>query len=98
MTTLAELWDAAWKVLAIGVILGAAMPALFALGVRGVAMAVGNQNADGGDRKGNPAGAVLAFAAFTVVILAVVFGIATIVAQGHGMTIDFHHFPPFHHK
>ncbi|WP_018180571.1 hypothetical protein [Jongsikchunia kroppenstedtii] len=98
MTTFAELWDAAWKVLAIGLILGAGLPALFALGVRGVALAAGNQNADDSVRKGNPAGAVLAFVAFTVVILAVVFGIATIIAQGHGMIIDFHHFPPFRHK
>jgi len=98
MNTLTELWDAAWKVLAIGLILGAAMPALFALGVRGVAIAAGDQNADGRVRKGNPVGAVLAFVAFAVVVLAVVFGIATIIAQGHGMTIDFHHFPPFRHK
>ena len=35
------LFDAAWKVLAVGLLLGAGLPALFALGIRSMAYGVG---------------------------------------------------------
>lgn len=63
--------DAVWKVLLVGLVLGAGLPALFSLGVR--------QQAHG--RR------VLAYAAYTVVGVAVLLGIAGIVAHGLGVKV-----------
>lgn len=63
--------DAIWKVLLVGLLLGAGLPALFSVGVR--------QQAHG--RR------ALAAAAYTVVGAAVVLGIAGIVAHGLGVKL-----------
>lgn len=63
--------DAIWKVLLVGLLLGAGLPALFSLGVR--------ERAHG--RR------VLAGALFAVVAAAVLTGIAGIVAHGLGLTL-----------
>ncbi|MDN5569995.1 MAG: hypothetical protein L0G22_01850 [Propionibacteriaceae bacterium] len=63
--------DAVWRVLLIGLLLGAGLPALFSLGVR--------QQAHGFRAS--------AFAAYAVVGLAVVLGIAGIVAHGLGVKL-----------
>lgn len=63
--------DAIWKVTAVGLLLGAGLPALFSLGVR--AQANGH--------------AMRAFAAYTLVGLAVLTGIAGIVAHGLGVKL-----------
>lgn len=63
--------DAVWKVLLVGLVLGAGLPALFSLGVR--------QQARG--RK------MVAGAAYAVVGLAVLAGIAGIVAHGMGIKV-----------
>lgn len=72
--------DAIWRVLIIGLVLGAGLPALFALGVRQLTVA-----------SGSPAHATAlrlsAWAAFAVVALAVVAGIAGIVAHGLGVRL-----------
>jgi hypothetical protein len=88
-------FEAAWKVLVIGVILGAGLPALFAVGVR--SMAYGQ----GGDAEGHPAGPaahpagrIVAGLCFLVIVLAVVLGISYIVATGFGKTITFDHVYP----
>lgn len=63
--------DAVWRVLLIGLVLGAGLPALFSLGVR--------QQAEG--RK------VLAYGAYVIVGAAVLLGIAEIVAHGLGVKL-----------
>lgn len=63
--------DAVWKVLLVGIVLGAGLPALFSLGVR--------QHAEG--RR------LLAGAAYAVVGLAVLAGLAGIIAHGLGVKI-----------
>ncbi|WP_300080475.1 hypothetical protein [Propioniciclava sp.] len=63
--------DAIWKVLLVGLVLGAGLPALFSLGVR--------QHAHG--RRG------AAYVAYAVVGAAVVLGIAGIVAHGLGVKL-----------
>ena len=71
MEQLLAAWDAVWKVTAVGLVLGAGLPALFSLGVR--AQAAG--------RRG------WAYAAYGVVGLAVLTGIAGIVAHGLGVKL-----------
>ncbi|MFV0452964.1 MAG: hypothetical protein ACK5LS_12130 [Propioniciclava sp.] len=71
MTQVMAAIDAVWKVLLIGLVLGAGLPALFSLGVR--------QQAQG--RR------VLAYAAYAVVGSAVGLGIAGIVAHGLGVKL-----------
>lgn len=70
--------DGAWKVLLVGLTLGAGLPVLFALGVR--ALAAG-QGADEPARR--PAWASgLAILCFGLVVLGVVLGVGAIVASG----------------
>lgn len=72
--------DAIWRVLAIGLLLGAGLPALFSLGVRQLALAT--------EPGANPAlHRVLAWVAFGVVGAAVLLGIAGIVAHGLGVKL-----------
>jgi hypothetical protein len=90
--------DGAWKVLLAGLLLGAGLPALFALGVRSLAYGAG------GDAEvhesgvtgptGNSIGKVVAGALFAVVVLAILLGIAFIVAGGFGKTLSFEHVYP----
>ncbi|MFV0407382.1 MAG: hypothetical protein ACK5LN_11295 [Propioniciclava sp.] len=73
MNQLLAALDAVWKVLLIGLILGAGLPALFSLGVR--------QQVAG--RK------ILAAGAYGIVGSAVLVGIAAIVAHGLGVQLFF---------
>ena len=79
--------EGAWKVLAAGLVLGAGLPVLFALGIRSLAW-----GADAAAPR--PAGKALAYGLFAVVILGVLLGLTYIVASGFGKTISFDHFWP----
>ncbi len=88
MSNLGFALDGAWKVLAAGLILGAGLPALFALGIRSLAH-------DGGDSvRPSPTGKIVAYALFAVVVLGVLLGLTFIVASGFGKTISFEHVLP----
>ena len=72
--------DALWQVVVVGLVLGAGLPALFALGVR--AMSSGRTLAADGVSYVDPpstAGRAGAYALFGVCALAVVFGIVVII-------------------
>jgi hypothetical protein len=72
--------DALWQVLAVGVLLGAGLPALFALGLR--SMNVGRTvSADGSTFTGQttPAGRAGGYLCFALVVAAALFGIVIIV-------------------
>ncbi|MFT4296131.1 MAG: hypothetical protein QM582_12045 [Micropruina sp.] len=77
--------DDGWRILVAGLLLGAGLPILFALGVKSLAWA--NGDLPGTSR--NPIGRVLAIALFSVVLLAIALGISYIVAHGFGYTIGF---------
>ncbi|MFT3969362.1 MAG: hypothetical protein QM695_03555 [Micropruina sp.] len=77
--------DDAWRILVAGLVLGAGLPILFALGVKSIAWA----NGDLPDTRRNPLGRVVAVLLFTVVLLAIAFGISYIVAHGFGYTLTF---------
>jgi hypothetical protein len=89
--------QAAWKVLLIGVILGAGLPALFATGVRSLAYGQGGdaeRHAGSAGPSVHPAGKVLAGICFAVVLVAVGLGITYIVVTGFGKVLSFEHVFP----
>lgn len=81
MSQLMAALDAVWRVLLIGLVLGAGLPALFSVGVRQLATAstAGSAHASGHRAAG--------WAAFAVVGAVVVLGIAGIVAHGLGVKL-----------
>ena len=90
--------EGAWKVLAASIILGAGLPALFALGIRSLAWGAGgdaevHESGVSGPRA-NPAGTVLGYTLFAIVILGVLLGITFIVASGFGKALSFEHIYP----
>lgn len=80
--------EGALRVLVVGLVFGAGLPAVFALGVR--ALAYG----DGGGTEVDPEpphllGKVLAYLAFAVVVGGVLLGLTVIVASGLGKELTF---------
>lgn len=89
--------EAAWKVLYVGLILGAGLPALFALGVRSLAMGTGGEaqlSVSGEPARPHPAGRVFAGVCFTLVALAAALGLLFIVVSGAGKALSFEHVYP----
>jgi len=85
--------EAIWKVLLWSVILGAGLPALFALGVRSLAWGTGG-DAEVSHAGGNATGKVIAGVLFLVVLYCVAAGIVFIIATGQGNDISFAHVIP----
>jgi hypothetical protein len=90
--------EGAWKVLLAGLVLGAGLPILFALGIRSLAYGAGGEaevSADGVTAPTpKPIGTVLGWACFVIVVLFAVLGITYIVATGFGYVLDFSHVFP----
>lgn len=95
--------EAIWKVLLASVILGAGLPAIFALGIRSLAWGTGAAaTVDGGTAtsasgprgSGNPLGRVIAGILFLAVAYAIAAGLVFIVASGQGKDISFSHVIP----
>ena len=85
--------EGAWKVLGIGLLLGAGLPLVFALGIRSLAFGAGGDaevaTADGSPAAPHPVGRLLAAICFGVVVLAVALGITYVVVTGFGHTMSF---------
>ncbi|WP_433207671.1 hypothetical protein ACQP1G_22435 [Nocardia sp. CA-107356] len=94
METIKLVLESVWKILLVGLVLGAGLPALFAIGVRGLAIGNGHESADGVVHKPNLLGNVLAAVSFLVVIAAIALGITIIVASGFGKMVSFEHIYP----
>ena len=86
--------EGAWKVLAASVILGAGLPLLFALGIRSLAWGAGGSAEVESGARANPAGTVLGWVLFAIVLALVVLGITFIVASGFGKALSFEHIYP----
>lgn len=94
--------QAIWKVLLVSVVLGAGLPAVFALGVRSLAWGTGGAAEDGATpsgtatvgRGGHAGGKALAVILFLVVAYAIAAGLVYIIASGKGEDISFHHIIP----
>lgn len=85
--------DGAWKVLVAGLLLGAGLPTIFALGVRALAHGAGGR-AELSHEPGRPVGTVLAYLCFAFVLVGVGLGITYIVASGFGKALSFEHIYP----
>ena len=83
MDLFTDAFNALWRVAAVGLLLGAGLPALFALGMRNLYGQLPTEaaahDAPVSAPTAGPAGRVIAFVCFGVVILAVAVGIAAIV-------------------
>lgn len=83
MTTLWQLLEGAWHVLLAGLLLGAGLPAIFALGIQ-----AWTWGADGIDtiteHKPHLIAKILAALCFGIVLVAIIIGIGIIVAHGFG--------------
>lgn len=87
MTQVLAALDAAWKVLAVGLLLGAGLPFLFSLGIRQSALARVPESA--GVHVHATLHRALAVLLYCVVVLAILLGLAYIVAHGFGYVIGF---------
>lgn len=86
--------EAAWKVLAVGLILGAGLPALFAVGVRSLAWGAGGSAEVDTAARPQPLGRALAVACFAVVLAGIALGLTIIIAAGQGKIVSFDHVYP----
>ncbi|MFN8084730.1 MAG: hypothetical protein U0Q14_10930 [Dermatophilaceae bacterium] len=93
MSNLGFALSGAWRVLLVGLLLGAGLPAVFALGIRSAAYAVGG-DAEVSRGRPHPLGRLLAVLCFALVLTGVAVGITYIVASGLGKTISFEHIYP----
>ncbi len=80
--------EGAWQVLLVGLLLGAGLPMVFALGIRALSYGVGGV-ADIEAHEPHLIGKVLAGLCFTIVIAAVLAGVGAIVASGFGWEFGF---------
>ncbi|MBG0564567.1 hypothetical protein [Actinoplanes aureus] len=83
--------DGAWKVLLASLILGAGLPALFALGVRSMAYGTGGEVSGGSPHR---TGTIVGYVCFGIVLLGVLLGLTYIVATGLGKTLSFENVIP----
>jgi hypothetical protein len=85
--------DGAWQVLLAGLLLGAGLPVIFALGIRSLAWGAGeatvNQSGVTVPGTKRPVGTAIGYALFAVVVIGVLLGITFIVASGFGYKLDF---------
>lgn len=84
-------------VLAVGVVVGAGLPAVFAAGIRALAWGAGG-DAEVSHEAGHPAGKVIAYLCFAVVLAVIAMGISIVVSSGLGYKVDFSHVIPTFHK
>lgn len=80
--------DAAWKILLLGLLVGAGMPTLVAFGIRSLAWAHADTKGTGVLRP-RVIGRAVAYLLFTFVLLVVALGIGYIIAHGMGVKITF---------
>jgi hypothetical protein len=96
--TLALEAQALWKILALGLILGAGLPALFAAGIRAQAYGQGGEAeehaAGTAPAAPHPIGRAIAVLCYAIVVVAVALGIFLIVASGFGKELSFSHIYP----
>ena len=77
--------SAIWKIVVFGLLAGAGLPAIFALGMRALAIPGKGHVRTSEDELvgGNPAGIAVAALCFLIVLGAIGYGIYIIVASGH---------------
>jgi hypothetical protein len=86
--------EGAWQVLLAGLILGAGLPTLFAVGVRSIGHGTGGSAEVDTTAQPHPAGRILGILCFAIVVLGIVLGITFIIASGLGKELSFEHIFP----
>jgi hypothetical protein len=90
--------ESALKILIVCLVLGAGLPALFAVGIRALAYGAGGEaevHESGVSAPApRPIGTVLGYLCFGVVLVGVVLGILFIVVSGFGKALSFDHIYP----
>lgn len=92
MTQVWAALDAAWRILAIGVVLGAGLPSLFAFGIRTMAWGTGGEaeiHDEGALPPAHPVGRVIGIVIFGFVVLVVLLALGYIIAHGLGYDLTF---------
>jgi hypothetical protein len=96
--TLSLEFQAVWKILVFGIILGAGLPTLFAFGIRSMAYGAGGEaelhESGVALPTAHPIGKVLAFVCFAIVLLAIALALTFLVATGFGKALSFDHIYP----
>ncbi len=83
------------QVVAVSVIIGAGLPALFAFGVRALAVGAGGSAEVSGDA-GKPVMKLVAWITFALVLAVIAIALAIIISSGFGYKVSFEHiFPTF---
>lgn len=83
------------QVLIGAIVFGAGLPALFAVGIRSMAVAAGG-TAETSHANPKPAMKVVGYLCFAVVLLGIALGLAIILSSGFGYQVSFQHgFPTF---
>ena len=98
---MSQLWlalQSGVQVLFAALLLGAGLPAIFALGMRSLAYGAGGTAEVAVESKPRPIGKVLAAVCFGVVVVAILLGISWIVGTGMGYTLVFDHLLPVFRK
>ena len=88
-------FEALWKVLVVGVVLGAGLPMIYAFGIRALAWGEGGAAETNTAAKPNPAGMAVASVLFLIVGYGIISALLFIIASGKGMTIGFDHVVPW---
>ncbi|QIG42123.1 hypothetical protein G5V58_04470 [Nocardioides anomalus] len=86
--------EGAWKVLLVGLVLGAGLPAVFAAGVRSLAWGTGGSAEVVADQPAHPVGRAVAVLCFAVVLAGIALGLTIIIAAGQGKVVSFDHVYP----
>lgn len=81
--------EGAFQVLLFGLLLGAGLPTIFALGIRALSFGTHDEDEAANDHRPHPLAKVLAGLCFAVVLLGIVAGVGTIVAHGFGVSVGF---------
>lgn len=87
-------FNSIWQVLAIGLLVGAGLPAIFAVGIRAMAAGAGGSAEIDSSQRPNPVARVLGILCFAVVVGAILLGISIIVSSGFGYKVSFEHIIP----
>ena len=85
--------EAAWKVLYVGLLLGAGLPIMFALGVRLLA-GPAPEGDDAPAYRPGPGSRLLAWLCFAVVAYGVLVGLLVIIGAGQRKVVSFEHVFP----
>jgi hypothetical protein len=86
--------EAAWKVLVVGLVLGAGLPAVFAVGVRSMAWGAGGSAEVALESPPHAIGRAAAGLCFAVVLAGIALGLTIIIAAGQGKVVSFDHVYP----